>query len=1199
MTVVDAIKDFLVYAWNKRQGDGKQSHYKARMFLKTFPYNCKLFYIHQLHEPCWIIVTKTQDKNNGYSYNVTTVILLVELVKLAATVGIYCSSGGLAQLVEETWLHRKVLALYLVPGGLYCLSNNLVFTSLSNFDPTTYMLLLQLRVLVTGLVYQMVFKQNLSRVQWFSLFVLTLGCAVKQLDVQPKAQEVELSIAADKSETIFSHGEPDDHVRKLLASFGLSEKREAKDHLKATTNQAAPLPIGLMLLFLQVLCSCFASVYNERILKSYSADLSIVLHSFFMYIDSSLSNLVLLTLKGELISAFSSDALLKITTSPLVLLVVLNNAALGLVTSVFLKHLNSILKVFASAIEPGLLAVLCYIIFGYEVTVYTLLSIVLVAGATLLYALSPLPVLPSVIPLPRPPHRSPSTPASLPRVLSLSLSLTNRCCPSACPSRTGVVPQLVPHEQVFPHLSRTLVDARGSWPPVRDPCRESVCAPWSINSVTQQGGLIPARGDCYLLQGIVTCCRGLLPAAGDCYLLQGIVTCCRGLLPAAGDCYLVQWSIRGGLLLPFIQRDSCSPSSRGGLLLPFIQGGLLLPFIQQGGEGNHHKKMLCRTSISFVRFCSKGSAFKPVNFRHNITETDFDFPEVDRPGKKFMSRKHNPSGRESGLGEGEMPVIKTPLSRPRYTGDQSYGPKKTHRHGLRFNSRADEAENSDKYNYNGSQTFSDQNSVDVEKFQRYSDDSQASESGVEDKNYFFNYPRSSNKKTVPSGKNRRNREMDTRWSFSRFENNKKKMSWKHKKEDDRALNEINEMFEGEESILREYGDKEHVYGVHPVMLALKAGRREIHRVYCKEGLEDSNPLVGEIHKLCVDKGIEFRSVDGKVFKKVFEKGTVHQGVFCFAGYLPIDVFDVGQLNEAENGISCTSPSIDATLNSGKHHNDVEDPSSETKRSLINEKDDSELPVREKSMASTADVDNASTISCEFKEVQRKRLWVVLDRVLDPMNVGAILRSCCYFGVSRVLMTPSSAEVSPVVCKASSGAVELLRLSLLPRPSEQLLQLQARGWHVVAAAPEVRPRATGLLNTDLDNPFAREGKTNEALESLQPPGQRCGDGDRPPAEGLAAPSGADFAPGTSKGQRCVAAQNFVFDRDTVLIVGNEGSGICSSVEGVADTVVTVPSVLRDGCGEDRQTADGSDLPCLNVSVATAVILHAITALARRA
>ena len=39
---------------------------------------------------------------------------------------------------------------------MYCLYNNLQFTNLANYDPTTYFLLLQFRVVVTGVVFQVI-----------------------------------------------------------------------------------------------------------------------------------------------------------------------------------------------------------------------------------------------------------------------------------------------------------------------------------------------------------------------------------------------------------------------------------------------------------------------------------------------------------------------------------------------------------------------------------------------------------------------------------------------------------------------------------------------------------------------------------------------------------------------------------------------------------------------------------------------------------------------------------------------------------------------------------------------------------------------------------------------------------------------------------------------------------------------------------
>ena len=62
---------------------------------------------------------------------------------------------------------------------------------------------------------------------------------------------------------------------------------------------------------------------------------------------------------------------------------------IGVVTSVFLKHLNSIVKVFASAFELAFTALLSWIIFGIPINVPTFLAIVIVSVAMYIYTANP------------------------------------------------------------------------------------------------------------------------------------------------------------------------------------------------------------------------------------------------------------------------------------------------------------------------------------------------------------------------------------------------------------------------------------------------------------------------------------------------------------------------------------------------------------------------------------------------------------------------------------------------------------------------------------------------------------------------------------------------------------------------------------------------------------------------------------------
>ncbi|GFV67544.1 UDP-galactose transporter senju [Trichonephila clavipes] len=253
------------------------------------------------------------------------------------------------KLLSSIVSNSKVLMLYFVPAFMYSLYNNLTFVNLSIFDPTTYYLLMQIRVVITGVVFQVLFKKQLSKKQWFSLILLTLGCIVKQLHTTPYV--------------------PQDDGTKL----------------SSTTPH---MYFYFLLILLQVFCSCFAGVYNEYLLKDAGADVHLMLQNVFMYLDSIVCNFIVLLLNGEARTAFSTESLESVF-KPLVIAVMINGSACGIVTSVFLKNLNSILKTFAGALDLIFTATMCWIVFGIPIDRYTVISIAIVLYATYLYSQNP------------------------------------------------------------------------------------------------------------------------------------------------------------------------------------------------------------------------------------------------------------------------------------------------------------------------------------------------------------------------------------------------------------------------------------------------------------------------------------------------------------------------------------------------------------------------------------------------------------------------------------------------------------------------------------------------------------------------------------------------------------------------------------------------------------------------------------------
>ena len=85
--------------------------------------------------------------------NVLPYFAMIYFHNISIYTSLYLNSG--VQRGTKSFYHnRHLMIYYLVPSFLYCLYNNLSFMNLSQFDPTTYLLLMQSRLLMTGMVYQ-------------------------------------------------------------------------------------------------------------------------------------------------------------------------------------------------------------------------------------------------------------------------------------------------------------------------------------------------------------------------------------------------------------------------------------------------------------------------------------------------------------------------------------------------------------------------------------------------------------------------------------------------------------------------------------------------------------------------------------------------------------------------------------------------------------------------------------------------------------------------------------------------------------------------------------------------------------------------------------------------------------------------------------------------------------------------------------
>lgn len=79
------------------------------------------------------------------------------------------------------------------------------------------------------------------------------------------------------------------------------------------------------------------------------------------------------------------------------------------------------------------------------------------------------------------------------------------------------------------------------------------------------------------------------------------------------------------------------------------------------------------------------------------------------------------------------------------------------------------------------------------------------------------------------------------------------------------------------------------------------------------------------------------------------------------------------------------------------------------------------------------------------------LLLALDRVENPHNVGALLRSAAYFGVRGLLLvSPRERAVTPAAARVSEGGAEYVPTCAVEELAEPLAYLRSQGLALIAA-----------------------------------------------------------------------------------------------------------------------------------------------------
>ena len=297
-----------------------------------------------------------------------------------------------------------------------------------------------------------------------------------------------------------------------------------------------------------------------------------------------------------------------------------------------------------------------------------------------------------------------------------------------------------------------------------------------------------------------------------------------------------------------------------------------------------------------------------------------------------------------------------------------------------------------------------------------------------------------------------------------------------------------------------------LYGTNPVLAALRANRRKLHRLYYRSS--HNNPINtashAEILALAQKLKVPIAPVLNSTLLDKMSQSRPHNGIVLEASRLPAPpVLALGKVSREDAALSLTLAPQTAE----------------------------EVAV------------NGAPRALPPCRMQRSRypLIVLLDGITDEGNLGNILRTAHFFGVTAVAVsTPTCTDLnSAIVAKASAGACEAVRLLALPRPAGFVAESARAGWKIYAAVAPPEP----------DRASARDVGRSISLSG-------------------------------------VAEQNPLEKHPVILMLGSEGRGLPESLSRKSDILVSIPNVGRAG-----ESVVDVGVDSLNVSVAAGVLVEA--------
>lgn len=279
----------------------------------------------------------------GPKYASSTAVVCMECLKFITCifVTIYqhrSFKNAFNEMYVEIVQRPKEVMKISIPALLYVVQNNLLYYALSHLDTPTFQVGYQVKILTTALFSVVMLGKRLTRSQWISLIMLTIGVSMAQLSAQSDTSKGENSF------------------------------------------------LGFIAVLAAACTSGFSGVYFEKMLKG--SKTTLWMRNMQMGFSSIILAIFGIYWSGDGDSVYNNGffyGYTKMTWSVVVL-----QAVGGLVVAVVVKYADNILKGFAASFSILTSCIVCIFVFDWRPSLMFIIGAVLVNYSMKLYSDNPL-----------------------------------------------------------------------------------------------------------------------------------------------------------------------------------------------------------------------------------------------------------------------------------------------------------------------------------------------------------------------------------------------------------------------------------------------------------------------------------------------------------------------------------------------------------------------------------------------------------------------------------------------------------------------------------------------------------------------------------------------------------------------------------------------------------------------------------------